>query len=293
MAGTRYRARLRQPDRRQDQPRRRPAQGTGPAVVGARARRAGHEHRPVPAGRGPLQADAGRHSRADGLRHAVLHPHQGHAAAPRHPAIGRVGTAGSGRARCLHGDLGRRPARRARAGRPHPAGAAGPGPRDHRRRPAVRGVPGARPARPDRRRGRTRRRSRCDRRGRRHGRHRHPAAPAPRRPGVVHGLARRRPSGARAALRAAVRPAGVRSGRVPHLAGPAGGTATGGPRAGRPEGRRGAADQLRCGDRRPGRRGGGVPRRQPALRRASGEHHGRPRRDRACRGGGAEQLTLL
>ena len=36
----------------------------GPAVLEARARRAGHEHRPVPAGRGPLQA----HARASSAR---------------------------------------------------------------------------------------------------------------------------------------------------------------------------------------------------------------------------------
>ena len=37
--------------------------GTGPAVLDARARRPRHEHRSVPAGRGPLPADARRHRR--------------------------------------------------------------------------------------------------------------------------------------------------------------------------------------------------------------------------------------
>ena len=40
----------------------------GPAVVAARARRAGHQHRPVPAGRGPLPADARRDPGAGRLR---------------------------------------------------------------------------------------------------------------------------------------------------------------------------------------------------------------------------------
>ena len=44
------------------------ARGAGAAVVEGRAHRAGHEHRPVPVGRGPLQA----HARASGRRCATL-----------------------------------------------------------------------------------------------------------------------------------------------------------------------------------------------------------------------------
>ena len=80
--------------------------------------------------------------------------------------------------------------------------------------------------------GAPRRRHRRDRRGRRQRGHRHPAAPAPGRARVVHGLAPRRPPRARPAVRAAVRPAGLRPGRVPHLAGPAGGADPGPARAG-------------------------------------------------------------
>ena len=47
-----------QGDRRQGQRARGAAGGAGAAVVEGRARRAGDEHRPVPVGRGPLQADA-------------------------------------------------------------------------------------------------------------------------------------------------------------------------------------------------------------------------------------------
>ena len=60
------------------------------------------------------------------------------------PLLAEAARRGAGRARRLDGDLGRRPARRPRARRAHAAGPAGPGPGDHRRRPAVRGLPRAR-----------------------------------------------------------------------------------------------------------------------------------------------------
>ena len=53
-AGTR----LREGDHRQGQRARGAAEGAGAAVVAGRARRDGDEHRPVPVGRGPLQAHA-------------------------------------------------------------------------------------------------------------------------------------------------------------------------------------------------------------------------------------------
>ena len=42
-----------------------------PAVVAAGTRGSGHQHRPVPASRGPLQADARRHPRTGRIRHPV------------------------------------------------------------------------------------------------------------------------------------------------------------------------------------------------------------------------------
>ena len=55
-----------------------------------RARRARHQHRPVPTGRGPVPVHAGDHRGARRQRHAAVHPDQGHAAAPR-PAAPRRG----------------------------------------------------------------------------------------------------------------------------------------------------------------------------------------------------------
>jgi hypothetical protein len=259
MARTGFGTRLRQPDRGQDEPGRRAAQGACPPVLAAGARRAGHEHRPVPAGGGPLQADARRHPRTGGLRHAVLHPHQGHAAPPRHPAAGRGGTTGARRPRRLHGDLGRRPARRPRARGSRAAGAARPGPRDHRRRPAVWGLPRAGAARADRPRGRARPRPGCDRRGGRHRCDRHPAAPASRCSRVVHGLALPGSSRAGATLRAAVRAPRLRPGRVPHLAGAAGGSAARETRPRPAEGRRRPADRSAPATGVPGNEPAGFP----------------------------------
>ena len=97
---------------------------------------------------------------------------------------------GAGRARRLDGDLGRRPARRPRAGRAHAAGPARPGAR-RSPTPACRAASSSRPVLPgltdDG--GAAGRRHRRDRRRGRHRRHRDPAAPAPGRPRVVHGLA--------------------------------------------------------------------------------------------------------
>ena len=57
------------------------------------ADRHGHQRRLLPAGRGPLPADAGDHRGAARLRQPVLHPHQGHAdpARPRPARAGRRG----------------------------------------------------------------------------------------------------------------------------------------------------------------------------------------------------------
>ena len=51
------------------------------AVLGARAHRDGHEHRPVPVGRGPLQADARDLGGDARRRQPVLRPHEVAAAA--------------------------------------------------------------------------------------------------------------------------------------------------------------------------------------------------------------------
>ena len=56
----------------------------GAAVVEGRARRAGHQHRPLPVGRGALPAHAGHLGGAAGRRQPVLGPHQVAAAAARH-----------------------------------------------------------------------------------------------------------------------------------------------------------------------------------------------------------------
>ena len=288
MARIRLRPRLRHADRGQDEPGRRAAPGAGPAVLDARARRARHEHRPVPAGRGPLPADARRHPGAGRLGHAVLRssPRARCCAAtsrcwPRRPR------AGPARPRRLHGDLGRRPARRPRAGRADAAGPAGPGPGAHRRRPAVRGLPRPGAARADRR-----RRSTWTPRSARSPRPAPPGSPSSRctcGPGAREWFMawlRARPPGAGAALRAALRPAGLRAGRVPHLAGRSGSRRccastgwTGSP-AERPGGRRTRSPPACPGDEEvgfpagslptgglPGVRPKGEQRRRPAVRR--------------------------
>ena len=79
----RRRARLRHPGGREGQRRRRARPRAAPRIVDAAAGDARNQHRPVPAGRGPLPADARHHHVADRLRHAVLDPDEGHAAAAR------------------------------------------------------------------------------------------------------------------------------------------------------------------------------------------------------------------
>ena len=183
-----------------------------------RARRARHQHRPVPARRGSLPADARHHRRARRFGHAVLDPHQGHPAAPRPAAPGEAAARGADRARRL--------ARRATTRRCTP--------RWNRARPrrepgsswcapcatraSVRRPAGAGPALAHRRRGPPRRRPRPARRGRAPRGHRDPAAPAAGRTGVVHGVAGARATRPGGALPAALRARRLRPRRVPSVA---------------------------------------------------------------------------
>ena len=108
--------RLREGDHRQGQRARGAAQGAGAAVVVGRARRDGHEHRPVPVGRGPLQAHARDLGGAARRRQPVLGPDEvaADAARPRPAAGGRASAPRSARAcRC------RRSTRAWRASEPH------------------------------------------------------------------------------------------------------------------------------------------------------------------------------
>ena len=77
---------LRARDRRQGQRAGAGARGAAPAVVEGRARRAGHQHRPLPVGRGALPADGGDLGGDAGLRQPVLGADQVAAPAPRHRA---------------------------------------------------------------------------------------------------------------------------------------------------------------------------------------------------------------
>ena len=93
LSGPRHRARLRLADRGQDQ---RAGAAAPPARLPPLARRAhrdGHQRRLLPAGRGPLPADARHHRGPARPREPVLDPHQGHAdpARPRAAAAGRRG----------------------------------------------------------------------------------------------------------------------------------------------------------------------------------------------------------
>ncbi len=200
LARARHRNRLRHPDRGQDQRGRRAAPRAGPPVLAARAGRAGHQHRPVPARRGPLPADAGHHRRADAFVHAVLDPHQGHTAASRPAADPRGRRAGPRRTGSVDRSHRRRPAPQPRTRHPLAARPARPGARDPRQRAGVRGDggPGAPlahrltgdPGAPGRR-ARRRRRERC---------HRDTPAPAQRRSRVVLRLAAPAPPGPGASL---------------------------------------------------------------------------------------------
>ena len=69
-------ARLREGDRRQGQRARGAAARAGAAVVEGRARRDGDEHRPVPVGRGALQAHARDLGGAAGRSQPLLDPHE-------------------------------------------------------------------------------------------------------------------------------------------------------------------------------------------------------------------------
>ena len=81
--------RLRQRDHRQGERGRGAAPRAGEAELGSPSGRARHQHRPVPARRGPVRPDARHHRRARRLGHAVQHPHQGVAAPARPRPAGR------------------------------------------------------------------------------------------------------------------------------------------------------------------------------------------------------------
>ena len=110
---TSTRAGLRARDRREGQRAGGAAGRAGAAVVGGRARRAGHEHRPVPVGRGPLQADARHLGGAARLRQPVLDPHEVAAgAARRRPADARSPSARTSARACRCRRWTRRPGAR-------------------------------------------------------------------------------------------------------------------------------------------------------------------------------------
>ena len=198
--------RLRQPDRGEDQFGFRAAPRAGARELVARTRGHGHQHRPVPARRGPLPADARRHRRPRRERDALLHPHQGHAVEPGPAVAGRGGTAGAGR--YLHFPGGSRSPTAARSGARHPdaAGPAGAHPPDPGGRTALRRTGGADPAGPHRR----SRAAGTDRRGAGGGRgHDHQwrrSASPPGSPGMVLRLAGAPPAGPASSVRAVVRP---------------------------------------------------------------------------------------
>ena len=85
----RRRPRLRARDRREGQRAGGAAHRAGAAVVEGRARGARDEHRSVPVGRGPLQADAGHLGGVPRLRQPLLGAHQVAAAAARPSAAAR------------------------------------------------------------------------------------------------------------------------------------------------------------------------------------------------------------
>ena len=91
--------RLRARDRRQGQRPRDAASRAGAPVVEGRTRRARHEHRPLPVGRGPLQADGGHLAGAARRAQPVLDPHQVAVAAARHRAAEGAGREGRADAR--------------------------------------------------------------------------------------------------------------------------------------------------------------------------------------------------
>ena len=126
------------------------ATGARPPELGAASGRARHQHRPVPAGRGALPVDARDHRGARRLRHAVHHPDQGHAAAPRPAAAAGGRRAGAGRPRHDDRRVRRRAARVGRARRADHRGAARDRHRRHGGRAERLGVPDAGAAVPHR-----------------------------------------------------------------------------------------------------------------------------------------------
>ncbi|SOJ54716.1 hypothetical protein MSIMFB_02209 [Mycobacterium simulans] len=106
--GLQSRPRLRHPDRRQDQCRGSIAPRAAAPLLAARNRGAGHQHRSLPTRRGPLRTDAGHHRSPRRIRYIVLHPDQGHPAAPRPATHRRCGPTGLGIGGGVAG--GRRPA---------------------------------------------------------------------------------------------------------------------------------------------------------------------------------------
>ena len=207
LPGPGRRARLRQPDRGQGQ-RGGPAdRRADPAELAARDRRARYQHRSLPAGRGPIPADARHHRRPHRQRHAVLDPHQGHAARPGPAAAERGGGSRAGEPGGLAGTAGRWTAGAAGTGRPESGRAVDADQPDRCGRAVLPGVAGAGGPLPDGQPAAAGRAGGPAGRGRGHRSHRVRAASAARRPGMVLRLARCAPAGPGAALRASCTPA--------------------------------------------------------------------------------------
>ena len=188
----------------------------GRAALGGRAHRDGHQRRLLPAGRGPLPADAAASSRA--LRDfanpfsiltkgtLILRDLDLLRQAAEVTSVGRRASRSASSTSELWRD--------GRAGHAQPAAAAGRRAPPHRRRLRACGVlmapilPGLTDTAES-----IEATVRGDRGRRRRLGHPAGAAPAPRRPRVVHGLAGPAPSGAGAALPRALQPGRVRAGR--------------------------------------------------------------------------------
>src|SRR5258708_7350825 len=173
--------------------------------VAGRARRARNQHRPLPVGRGTLQADAGDLGGAAGCPQPVLDPHQVAAAAARHRADEAAARAGWGVHRVPLGpDARREGMARNRAAHPQPAsatrggGGAEPGGNSHGGAPRPADARDQRRARPGGAAARSRRAGRRDE----HRRHR----PAPAGGGArrLHGLDASQAPRPRSALRGAL-----------------------------------------------------------------------------------------